>query len=78
MTLTDRIFIALVLTLALFALFIERNKWRKLLTADVAPPTARRWLLARSNVPLRRGAEVCVDDVGYMDVTDAAGKEPIT
>ena len=68
----------MMLTLFLCVLFIERNQWKRGLSRHVVPPAARRWLLERSNVPTRRGAETLVPDVGYMDVTNAAnaGQEP--
>jgi hypothetical protein len=78
MNLTDRVFIAMLATLCLFALFIERRNWRLGVSRDLIPPPARSWLLDRTNVPQNRHAETLIEDIGYMDVSDAAnaGMEP--
>lgn len=68
MDMADRVFIASILTLALLVLLLERR------SRNVAPqlivPT--NWRIDRINVPNSRPGTQVVDDVAYVDVSDAA------
>jgi len=70
MDMSDRIFIASLMTLALFVLVLERRS--RTASPQIMPPAPGDWLLRDTNVPQHRGREVIVDDVGYIDVDDAA------
>lgn len=78
MSLSDRVFLMLLVTLFMLVWLVERNNmWRKV-PAHVKPPTGGDMLLERSNVPNHRDHAMTLDDVAYIDVTDAAnaGNEP--
>jgi hypothetical protein len=78
MNLSDRVFLMLLVTLFLLVWLIERrNMWRKV-PAHVVPPKGSDLLLERINVPKHRDHAMTLDDVAYMDVSDAAsaGNEP--
>lgn len=71
LTLSDRVFIALAVTLALFVLIIE---WRskRLIAPQLQPNRITDWNLRDINVPHRRPSASVIEDVAYMDITDAA------
>lgn len=73
MDMADRLFIATLLTLALFVIFIERN--RAMNTPQIIPPNKDEMLARNLNVPTTRENSVIINDVAYMDVTDAAEGE---
>lgn len=71
LTLSDRVFIALTVTLALFVLMLEwRN--RRLIAPQLEPNRITDWNLRDTNVPHRRPSASVIEDVAYTDVTDAA------
>jgi hypothetical protein len=70
----DKVILLTLATLMLLVVFIERNK-RFGLPAHVVPPPAGDWVLSLTNVPRVRDAATVVEDVGYLDVTDAAAAE---
>lgn len=76
LTISDRVFIALLLTLAMFVLVLE---WRKRgdVMPQLKPARITDWNLRDTNVPHHRTRAVPVDDVAYIDVSDAsqAGSE---
>ena len=78
MTLSDRFFIALLFTLFLAVWLVERKRMWRNVPQHVKPPTGSDQLLSNLNVPHHRDHAMTIDDVGYMDVTDAAnaGNEP--
>lgn len=70
----DMTFLLFMATLMLAVLFVEyrrnRNKQPQFL-----PPRPHEYLPSTLNVPRQREQQNIVEDVGYMDVTDAAGGE---
>lgn len=66
----DKVFLALLATLMLAVFILERR--RRDIPKHVLPPPAGEWNLRDTNVPACRDGSVVVDDVAYMDVTDAA------
>lgn len=70
MDFADRFFIASVLTLALLVLLLERRN--RLLDPQLIPPPPGARAIDSMNVPRHRDATRVINDVAYMDVTDAA------
>ena len=71
LTLSDRVFIALVVTLALFVLIIEwRNK--RLIAPQMQINRFPDVNLKDTNVPHTRPSASIIEDVAYTDITDAA------
>lgn len=70
MDMSDRIFIASLMTLALFVLILERRS--RTASPQLIPPAAGDWLLRDVNVPRHREHNSVIEDVGYIDVDDAA------
>lgn len=70
MDLSDRIFIATLATLFLLVLILERRN--RMTMAQLKPPSIGDWLLRDTNVPHCRTGANMIDDVAYLDVTDAA------
>jgi hypothetical protein len=74
MDMMDRVFIATLLTLALAVLILER---RKMMTTieSMTPPAGNDRLTKDLNVPDKRDNGAVINDVAYLDVTDAAKGE---
>jgi len=74
MSVLDKVILLTLATLMLAVVFIERNK-RFGLPAHVVPPPAGDWVLSLTNVPRCRDSATVIEDVSYLDVTDAAAAE---
>lgn len=74
MRISDYVFLWLLAFLMLAVMAVEYCKRRNLPASVQTPPGGKllTWQLA---VPRHRGNSDVVDDVGYMDVTDAAAGE---
>ena len=70
MNLSDRVFLALLATLSLFVLVIERRN--RATPAHVLPPPAGEWNLQYTNVPSFRHGGILLEDVAYIAEDDAA------
>lgn len=70
MTLSDRVFIAMLATLALFVLVVE--KCNRAVPLHVLPPPAGTTNLQLTNVPNYRQGSTLIEDVAYIDMGDAA------
>ena len=71
LTLSDRVFFASLLTLAMFVLVLEHCSRNKRVPTLIPPPPGD-WNLRDTNVPNKRMRGTIINDVGYLDVEDAA------
>lgn len=70
----DMGFLLFLATLMLAVMFIEYRKSR-LHMAQFVPPQPHEYLPSTLNVPSQRERQEIIEDVAYMDVTDAAEGE---
>jgi hypothetical protein len=70
MNLTDRFILALLATLFLAVLIIERRRFRNL-PLHVQPPPLGEWILGRTNVPAERPQGALLTDVTYKEICDS-------
>ena len=71
MELQDRVFVAMLATLFLAVLVLERCARCKL-PASLKPPPVGEWNVKDINVPHHRPHDAWIDDVAYIDADDAA------